>query len=261
MATTPGSDFTRASSDTVEASRSAVSWAAIVAGAVVAIATTLVLLALGAALGFATASPWPGAGASAAAFAIGTGIWLIVTQWLSSTVGGYITGRLRTRWTGTHTNEVFFRDTAHGFLTWSLATVVVTAVAFGVGSSVTGAVADASGSSVSYATDTLLRSARPDESASAGAVRAEVGRILAQGDVASGDRTYLASVISTRTGVTPDEAQRRVDAAVTSIRSAADKARKASAATAFFAALSMVIGAFVASVAAAYAGRLRDEHA
>ena len=38
--------------------------------------------------------------------------------------GGYVAGRLRTRWVGVHTHEIFFRDTAHGFLAWALATVI-----------------------------------------------------------------------------------------------------------------------------------------
>jgi hypothetical protein len=108
---------------------SALSWSAIVAGTVGAIALTLTLLALGAALGFASISPWPGVGARPATFTIGAGVWLIVTQWLSAGLGGYLAGRLRVRWPGLHTDEVLFRDTAHGFLTWATATVVMTGIA------------------------------------------------------------------------------------------------------------------------------------
>ena len=133
---------------TREASISAVSWPAIFAGAVVAIATTVVLFTLGSGLGFAAASPW-GAGPSATTFTVATGIWLIVTQWISSILGGYITGRLRTRWHGTHTHEVFFRDTAHGFLTWALATLIVAALAVWAASSGAGAAANAAASVIS----------------------------------------------------------------------------------------------------------------
>ena len=118
--------------------RSAASWGAIFAGAIVAIATTLILLALGSGLGFAAISPWPGHGASARAFSVNAAIWLIVTQWLSAGLGGYIAGRLRTKWVGTHTHEVFFRDTAHGLVTWSLATVIVATVLAGSVTSVMG---------------------------------------------------------------------------------------------------------------------------
>src|SRR6202790_5335953 len=106
---------------------SAAAWPAIIAGAFVTASVSLVLLALGSGLGFSEISPWPGRGVTATTFAITTAIWLIVMQWVSSALGGYITGRLRTRWVGTHTHEVFFRDTAHGLLMWAVATVLVAA--------------------------------------------------------------------------------------------------------------------------------------
>ena len=124
---------------TRESSASAVSWPAVFAGATVAIALTLVLFTLGAGFGFAAASPW--GGPSPVAASAMTGIWLIVTQWLSSLVGGYLTGRLRVKWHGTHTDEVFFRDTAHGFLTWSVATVVIAGISARAASSTAGVAA------------------------------------------------------------------------------------------------------------------------
>src|ERR1039457_6225725 len=92
---------------------SAISWAAIAAAAL-----TLVLLAFGAGMGFSAVSPWSNSGVSASTFEIGTGLYLIVVAMLASTIGGYVAGRLRTKWAGVHTHEVFFRDTAHGFLAW-----------------------------------------------------------------------------------------------------------------------------------------------
>ncbi|MEJ0096815.1 MAG: hypothetical protein WDM84_01010 [Bauldia sp.] len=100
-------------------------WSAIIAGALVAVAVSVVLLVLGSAYGLASMSPWSGAGASAASFGVGAAIWLIVTEWLASGIGGYLAGRLRTKWVGVHDHEVFFRDTAHGFITWAVATVLV----------------------------------------------------------------------------------------------------------------------------------------
>ncbi|WP_205012864.1 hypothetical protein [Sphingomonas panacisoli] len=112
-------------------SPSAVSLSSIIAGTVAAIALTITLGLIGTGFGLASVSIWPGAGASPKSFTIGAGLWLIVTQWLSAAVGGYIAGRLRTRWHGLHTDEVFFRDTAHGFVTWALATALVAMVAVG----------------------------------------------------------------------------------------------------------------------------------
>ena len=106
-----------------EITKSAVSWAAVFAGAVVAAATTLILLLLGSGIGLSMISPWYGAGVSATTVGVSAVIWLVVVQWLSSALGGFLAGRLRTNWVGVHTHEVGFRDTAHGLLAWSLASV------------------------------------------------------------------------------------------------------------------------------------------
>ena len=104
-------------------SASAVSWGAIFAGAAAAAGLSLILLILGAGLGFATTSPWSGEGISATTFGVSTILWVIFMAFAASAIGGYIAGRLRTKWVGVHTNEVYFRDTAHGFLAWSVATL------------------------------------------------------------------------------------------------------------------------------------------
>src|SRR5467141_2854834 len=119
--------------DTGEPSVAGVSWPAVAAGAVVSCALTLVLLAFGIGLGLSVVSPWNGAGVSATTFKIGSGLYLIVIAMLASSIGGYLAGRLRTRWLGVHSDEVYFRDTAHGFLAWAFATVL-TAAALGAAS-------------------------------------------------------------------------------------------------------------------------------
>src|SRR6202011_5844472 len=96
--------------------------------AFVAASATLILIALGSGIGFASVSPWTNQGVSVTTFAISSAIWLILTQWISAGLGGYIAGRLRTRWVSVHTHEVFFRDTAHGLITWAVATVLVAGV-------------------------------------------------------------------------------------------------------------------------------------
>ena len=276
-----------------EANTSAVSWAAIFAGAVVAAAASVVLVALGSGLGFAAISPWNNSGASLKTFAVSTGVWLIVVQWLASGLGGYVTGRLRTKWVGAHTHEVFFRDTAHGAVTWALATLVValgaalaTSSVVGAGargaadvaqatvgasgsSSVSGSSDAAATSAVSgYDVDRLFRSVRAGEpSANA---RAEATHILARGiadgKVSAEDRAYLAQLVAARDGISESDAQMRVDnvieqvqAAELRVRQGADTARKAAAAASICTALALLIGAFIACVAAALGGRQRDE--
>jgi hypothetical protein len=266
-----------------EASSTAVSWPAIFAGSLAAVAWTIVLTSLGTGLGLTTISAWPNSGASVTTFTISTGIGLIVIQWLSSALGGFIAGRLRTKWTGVHTHEVFFRDTAHGFLSWALATTVGTVllaaaaspvVGSGVraASTVAGGAAQAATSAVSgYSVDSLFRADRIDASASNQDVAAQATRILANGlrngDVPPADRAYLAQLVAAKTGISQAEAQKRVDDTIAGAkdaeakaRQAADAARKATATFAIFTALSLMIGAFIASVAAAYGGSLRDDY-
>ena len=107
-----------------ELATSGVSWAAVAAGAVAAAALTLLLVAFGAGLGLSTISPWSDSGVSTSTFRLGTGIYLVIIGVMSSAIGGYLAGRLRTKWAGIHSNEVFFRDTAHGFLAWAFATLI-----------------------------------------------------------------------------------------------------------------------------------------
>jgi hypothetical protein len=142
--------------------KAAASWGAIVAGAVVAVGISLILFALGTGLGFASISPWQGHGVGVKGFTIAAVIWLIVMQWISSLFGGYIAGRLRTRWIGTHAHEIFFRDTAHGLVTWSLATLLVAALAAssvvaGIGGAVHAASDTSSSVVLDYGIDKLFR--------------------------------------------------------------------------------------------------------
>jgi hypothetical protein len=279
--------------------RSAASWPSIIAGAFVAAAATVILVALGSGIGFASISPWPDRGASMTTFAVTTAIWLIVTQWISAALGGYIAGRLRTRWIGTHPHEVFFRDTAHGLITWAVATILVVAV--GVGSfrsaagaaghvAATGATAAlsagaGSGGAISantapsnansqispYEIDKLFRTSNFGGAALLADARTETAHIAANafatGSISAADRAYLAEQVSARTGASQTDAQARVDNFVASITEAqaklkteADSARKAAAEASIYLALSMLIGAFIASVSAALGGRIRDEH-
>nr|WP_313056966.1 hypothetical protein [Agrobacterium cavarae] len=278
----------------VESSQTAMAWGPIIGGAVAATGITLILLLLGSGFGLTMVSPWSGESSSAATVGVTAAIWLIVVQWLSSALGGYLTGRLRTKWAAVHTDEVFFRDTAHGFLSWALATILVMGFLASSLTSLAGAGASAVGSaastatiagaassagssgesdlSTSYFTDMLLRPERVSSEArtDSGAAASEVSRILLQGaaagEVAEPDRTYIASIVAARTGLNEQDARARVDtvlgqieAAKVKAQEAADTARKAAATTALVGAVSLLIGAFIASVAAALGGRQRDE--
>lgn len=284
---------------TQESAVSAVSWAAVFAGAVIAAALSLALFAGGTGLGFLSVSPWSDEGMSAPAVGISIIAWMLFTQIISYGIGGYVAGRLRTKWVDVHSDEVYFRDTAHGFLVWALSAVVSAALlgsaiatvasgaaktgatlAAGAGAAVTATATAAAGSSggsmdraTDYLTDTLMRSDRPDAGGDRTAARTEVGRIvamsLARGDMTPADRDYVVKVVAAQTGMEPEAAQRRVDQTIADAKKAAadakqkakeaaDAARKAAAAFALWGFASMLIGAFVASLAATWGGKRRD---
>jgi hypothetical protein len=283
----------------VESSSSAVSWGPIIAGAFAAATLTFILMLLGSGFGLTMVSPWSGESASATTFAISTGIWLVVVQWLSSGIGGYLTGRLRTKWVGVHTDETFFRDTTHGFMSWAIATLLVvlvlgSALSSAVGTGVQAVSTVASGAAMgasagaastagtgggsdatSYFVDSLFRPADPARLAAEGTqgdaeAAAQASRILiagaAAGEMSADDKTYLGQLVAARTGLSQADATARVDAVLAQVeqakvatQQAADAARKAGATFALVGALSLIIGAFIASAAAALGGRQRDE--
>lgn len=107
---------------------SGVSWAAILAGAAGAASLSLILLVLGTGLGLSSVSPWAQSGVAAATFGVSTILWITLTQIAASGMGGYLAGRLRVKWVGLHSDETYFRDTAHGFMAWSVATLVTAAM-------------------------------------------------------------------------------------------------------------------------------------
>lgn len=293
----------------------AVSWSAIVAGASAAAALSLILLILGTGLGLASISPWTREGISAKALGVTAILWLTATQLLASGMGGYIAGRLGAQWKTVHTDEAYFRDTAHGFLAWAVASLATAALLTSVIGSivgtgvqataaVSGGVAAASAAksiqipnsesagrtssesaSLSYLIGTLFRKDQNPVATTGGtaAMVNDAERTSANSTAESSqifmnairtdallpeDVRYLGQVISQRTGVSQSDAEKRVtttyarlqaslkDAEV-AVREAAEKARKASAYSALWLFISLLIGAFCASLAATYGGRQR----
>jgi hypothetical protein len=254
-------------------SSSGVSWGAVIGGAFVAAALSFIMIALGAGFGLEAISPWSHAVASGPTIGIMALIWLIVTQVIAFTMGGYLTGRLRTRWHLMHNDEVHFRDTANGFLSWAIA-VVVAAVFLGTAAT---SMADAAGGvaavgsgaehgmstgGTSYFVDRLFRTDRPVTPDNDSATRAEAGRILAsslrQTEESASDTNYLAQLVAARTGLNLSDATKRVSDTTADARQDADKLRKAAARLLLWTFLALIIGAFCASFAATVGGRQRD---
>lgn len=256
-----------------ESHSSGVSWAAVIGGAFVIAALSLILLALGTGFGFSSVSPWSNVGASASTLGTGAILWLILMQVMSSSMGGYLAGRLRTKWAGIHTDEVYFRDTAHGFLAWAVALVFTAAFLASAATSMMGAAAHLSATASStgaerelspngYFVDALFRSesARPDSNGAS--VHAEAGRILAnalrQRNVPPADKSYLAQLVASNAGLSKTDAENRVSDVFADAQQAADTARKTIAHSLLWTFLALLIGAFCASFAATIGGRQRD---
>lgn len=246
-----------------ESNAPGVSWAAVIGGAFVTASLALILIILGVGLGLSSISPWSGAGASATAVGLSTIVWLIATQIIASGLGGYLAGRLRHKRPTVHVDEVYFRDTAHGFLVWAVS-VVITAALLGsavtsiVGSGAKPVAADAvaltggSGEGTAgspraegtptsgpqsalataggYLTDTLLRPNQVSANAAPEA-KLEIGRILAEalrhGTLPDADHAYAARVIAAQTGLSQAEAEKRVDAVYAQGKRVADDAELA----------------------------------
>ena len=276
--------------------QSGVSWAAIFAGAAAAASLSLLLILLGAGLGFSAVSPWADEGVGAKALGFTAIIWLALTQIIASGMGGYLAGRLRVKWSSMHGDEVYFRDTAHGFLSWAVATLVSAVLIASSLSSVVGSgvqatanVASGAASAVTSAAGEHMRKGGGDKgpeyfidslfrndqgtALSEQDVRSVVSRILVRGlhdgELNAEDRSYLAQIVAQRTNLTQPEAEQRVDQvyakahqaiedAKVKAKEAADMAAKAAAWSTLWAFITLLLGAFFASLCATFGGRRRD---
>jgi hypothetical protein len=255
-----------------ETHSSGISWPAVIGGAFVSAALSLILISLGTGLGFSSVSPWANKGASASAVGMGAIIWVIFTQIVAFAVGGYLAGRLRTKWVDIHTDEVYFRDTAHGFLVWAVGTVLIAAFPASAAAMMAGKAAQP-GSQTSaadasmlnpneYMIDMLFRSNGPMTEPNAGMMRAEADRIFAHsltnGSMSQDDSAYLARLVSARTGLNEGDAQRRVSEVFAQAQEAAETTRKAIAHLSLWLFVALLSGAFCASFAGTIGGRQRD---
>ena len=314
----------------LESAISGVSWGAIIAGGVAAAAIAIILMFLGTGLGLMAVSPWTDREGAEKTLGIGVIVWSFLVQIIAFGVGGYLAGRLRTRWTALHRDESYFRDTAHGFLTWSLGSLVtlcimtstvghiaqgvggaaahgvdaVASVGKGMSSGMQGMGGSTPQMSLEYFVDTMMRpgatqgasgQATTNQTTSTGTAttptmpmngaqpsgagpldpqtRAEITRVvttsLANGSVSQQDKDYLAQVIASRTGLSQQDAAKRVDDTFAQIQAAiqkvtdkakefADNARKAAIGFTLWSFAALLVGAFSGAIAGTIGGRARD---
>jgi hypothetical protein len=259
-----------------------VEWGAVFAGAVLAAALSLVLLTFGTAIGLSAASPWPNSGLSAGVIASLAVFWAIAQQIGSLMAGGYVAGRMRSRWLEPG-HEAEFRDGLHGGLVWAVAVLLSAFLVFATaGRADVAGKAAASVASTGDPMDLVLDSMlRPTSAAAAPAaagapaatprtrpanasddVRPEISRLLARavasGSIGTENRTYLAQLVAQRSGISQQEAEKRVDEAINAARAAADKARRATVLTGFVTAAGLILSFAAAWWAALKGGQHRD---
>lgn len=258
-----------------EARSSGISWAAVIAGAFISAALFLILVALGAGLDLSFA---PRAGRSIA----GPVVWLIIIQIIAFAIGGYVAGRLRTKWSVIHDDEVYFRDTATGLLVWAVA-LVATAAFLASAVTLLGVIGDRSNTASfdrgatspammaaggrdlwanQYYIDMLFRSDGAHLGRQEILARGEAARIFTysfrEGSMSAKDHDYLSQVVAGQTGLGLQQAGTRVSDVFSAAQSAAKAMRKAAAYFALWVFVASLIGAFSASLAATFGGRERD---
>jgi hypothetical protein len=259
-----------------EAYSAGVSWPAVIGGAFVSASLALILLSLGTGLGFSSISPWSNMSVAASTIGKAAIAWLIITQIIASAMGGYLAGRLRTKWVNVHTDEVYFRDTAHGFLVWALGLVVTAAFLASAATSLAGGAAQRSAAATpttvdsdtsvlnpnAYLIDILFRSNGAISDRNDAPARGEAERILThalkQGAMPPADNTYLAQMVSTMTGLTQSDAESRVSDVFARAQQSAESTRKALAHLSLWLFVALLSGAFCASYAGTIGGRQRD---
>jgi len=232
--------------------RSYIDWASILAGSIVAVAMSMVLLAFGASIGLSVATPWSASGPSATTVGIGAAIWFALVQVWAIGCGAYIAGRMRPKANDSVRDEVSFRDGMNGLVVWALAAVLAIYLAASIVSgavrtgaqvmqATAGAAASASTAIADRAIDLAFRRAPPAAATPAGnaanpgaapalapaaaevpeltaAQRAELTRIakrgLTTGEFDPQDRAYVARLVGEKTGVSPAQAEAQVSAAL-----------------------------------------------
>ena len=204
-------------------------WGSIFGGVVVAVAGALIFVSFGSAIGLGMIAPWSSAGATT--ISILGAAWFLITSALAYYFGGYIAGRMRSTHGDANAGEVELRDALNGAAVWGVGVLVffwlgasvLSSVATGtaaVGSAVAqagGAVvqSEAVGDVADYTVNKLFRSDGPVSRTRAEDFRQQslqiLGRAVADGELTSDDRDYLAQLVATQTSLTPEEAQARVD--------------------------------------------------
>ena len=245
-------------------------WTPVIAGAFGAAALSFILVTFGVTIGLGVSSTSPTWRDASAALALLSGLYLILQAIASFGLGGYIAGRTRRPHAAARTEDVETRDGFHGLATWALAVLLGATLVALVGAadfarpaaSRAGANASSAEPLLSYELDRLLRSPRRAANVDIGPERAEAGRILltssSHSGVNSDDRAYLVQQVAAATGLSPADADKRVNTAIEDSRTAIARSRHSAVILAFSLAAATLLGAVTAWMTACAGGRHRD---
>ena len=243
-------------------------WASIVAGALVAAAVSTILVTFGTAVGLGVSSASPTWRDASIALWFLSGIYLVLQSIVSFGCGGYLAARVRSPYRSTAADEIERRDGFHGIAAWALAVLIAVALAALISlaasrpTALTTPPSSTEPKALSYEIDHLFRSPRRPPSPDIAPLRSEAGRILLTSSshrgVSSDDRAYLAQLVTTVTGLTGTDADRRVDSIVSESKRAISHARAAGIVLAFFVATALLLGAVAAWAGAEAGGHHRD---
>lgn len=248
-----------------------INWPAVFAGTFVAAGVSLVLITFGTALGLSLSTSAPSWRNASIGLSLLSGVWFLVVTLGAMLLGGYVTGRLRARFSAASSDEVEFRDGIHGLVMWGLAILIGALLALATSRALAPVANDRDNtasqttgepSNVAYEVDRLFRTdRRPPADVGDQQIRAEAGRLVGAAigrRFSPDDHSYLTRLVAARTGLAAPDAERRVQDVLNDARARADRARRAAVVLAFMTAASILIGAAAAWFAAETGGRHRD---
>lgn len=266
---------------------SVIDWPGVFVGVFISIAMSWLLLTFGSAVGLLAISPYTFTADEAGTLTIAAAAWFALTQIYSLALGAYIAARLRPRAEGPNRDELAFRDGVSGLAVWALAILLGLIVAGMTATSAARTGAEAVGAAANmaargldngYVVDLLFRPAAATQNAQQPAAAAPdprtaaideptrgiaariLVRALADGSINGGDKSYLAQLIASRTGMTQQEAEQRIDLTINEAKNtalqAAEKTRKAAMSVGFW----IVFITFTAGIACAWAGTIGGHH-
>ena len=273
-----------------------VSWAAIFAGVVVAIAVQLLLALLGAGIGLGMIEPASGGTPEAGSLGIGAGLWWLVSTLIALVAGGYTAAWLAG-------NTLRFDGVLHGIVTWGVTLLLTfylltTALgsliggAFGMVGSVASTAASAAGQGIQAAAPQVAANVSPEAMVDQARAllrpsgdpalltpedaRAEIARLLPQlagdGQAAEQARNRVVDIMAAQIGIPREEAQARLeelqtqfeqtrDSAVETATTAAEETASGASTASYLAFAALLLGAVAAAVGGSMAVQRRNPYA